>query len=190
MPPFRGPTPYRPIYYFGNKKSTTILVQMVERHQVRFIDKEMAMIRELAGTDDFLLACVRVVDCNEDLTPWVAPGGPAAARELLALEAGATASSRGLAALASAADDAGEDEALLGGEGAGGADAAQEGPGAGEKSVRPAAGDGRGKRVGKGRKASAPRARKASKRHGRASGKRSSGGHGHGGGRVAGGASA
>ncbi len=47
---------------------------MVERHQVRFIDKEMAMIRELAGTDDFLLACVRVVDCNEDLTPWVAPG--------------------------------------------------------------------------------------------------------------------
>ena len=74
MPPFRGPTPYRPIYYFGNKKSTTILVQMVERHQVRFIDKEMAMIRELAGTDDFLLACVRVVDCNEDLTPWVAPG--------------------------------------------------------------------------------------------------------------------
>ncbi|MDO4207535.1 MAG: hypothetical protein Q4D15_08095 [Lachnospiraceae bacterium] len=74
MPPFRGPTPYRPIYYFGNKKSTTILVQMVERHQVRFIDKEMAMIRELAGTDDFLLACVRVVDCNEDLTPWMAPG--------------------------------------------------------------------------------------------------------------------
>ena len=47
---------------------------MVERHQVRFIDKELAMIRELAGTDDFLLACVRVVDCNEDLTPWVAPG--------------------------------------------------------------------------------------------------------------------
>ena len=47
---------------------------MVERHQVRFIDKEMAMIRELADTDDFLLACVRVVDCNEDLTPWVAPG--------------------------------------------------------------------------------------------------------------------
>ncbi len=47
---------------------------MVERHQVRFIDKETAMIRELAGTDDFLLACVRVADCNEDLTPWVAPG--------------------------------------------------------------------------------------------------------------------
>ena len=74
MPPFRGPTPVRPIYYFGNKKSNTILVQMVERHQVRFIDKEMAMIRELAGTDDFLLACVRVIDWNEDLTPWVAPG--------------------------------------------------------------------------------------------------------------------
>lgn len=32
------------------------------------------MIRELAGTDDFLLACVRVFDWNEDLTPWVAPG--------------------------------------------------------------------------------------------------------------------
>lgn len=47
---------------------------MVERHQVRFIDKEVTMIRELADTDDFLLACVRVVDCNEDLTPWVAPG--------------------------------------------------------------------------------------------------------------------
>ncbi len=47
---------------------------MVERHQVRFIEKEMEMIRELAGTDDFLLACVRVADCNEDLTPWVAPG--------------------------------------------------------------------------------------------------------------------
>ena len=86
----------------------------------------------------------------------------------------------------------GEKEGLgtVGGEGATGTDAAREGPGAGEKSVRPAAGDGRGKRVGKGRKASAPRARKASKRHGRASGKRSSGGHGHGGGRVAGGASA
>lgn len=49
-------------------------MQMVERHQVRLMDSEVAMIREFAGTDDFLLACVRVLDWNEDLTPWVAPG--------------------------------------------------------------------------------------------------------------------
>ena len=74
MAQFLGPTPVRPVYYFGNKTSNTILVQMVERHQVRFIDKEVAMIREFSGTDDFLLSCVRVIDWNEDLTPWVAPG--------------------------------------------------------------------------------------------------------------------
>lgn len=73
MPPFR-PTPVLPIYYFGNKKSNTILVQMVERHQVRYMDNEVSMIREFSGTDDFLLACVRVTDWNEDLTPWRAPG--------------------------------------------------------------------------------------------------------------------
>ena len=73
MPPFR-PVPFQPIYYFGNKKSNTILVQMVERHQVRLMDSEVAMIREFAGTDDFLLVCVRVTDWNEDLTPWRAPG--------------------------------------------------------------------------------------------------------------------
>ena len=73
MPPFR-PTPVRPVYYFGNKQSNTILVQMVERHQVRLIDDEVAMIRAFSGTDDFLLACVRVTDWNEDLTPWIAPG--------------------------------------------------------------------------------------------------------------------
>ena len=159
------------------------IVELYERYRMRL--RERFGRAPGSGLDDVVREIL-----SDGETPWVAPGGPAAARELLALEAGATASSRGLSALASAADDAGEDEALLGGEGAAGTDAAQEDPGAGEKSVRPAAGDGRGKRAGKGRKASAPRARKASKGHGRASGKRSSGGHGHGGGRVAGGASA
>ena len=62
------------IYYYGKRESETVLIQMIERPFLRRMPLEIDYIKEFAGTDDFLLAGVRVSDWNEDLTPWVAPG--------------------------------------------------------------------------------------------------------------------
>ena len=59
--------------FYGNADAGTVLVQMVDDHDLALIDQEISHIRELTGSDDFLLAAVRVKRWNTDLSPWTAP---------------------------------------------------------------------------------------------------------------------
>ena len=57
---------------YGNCDSEIVLVQMVDEHDLEFINKEVTMISEL-GHRDFLLRAFKVGNWNKDLSPWVAP---------------------------------------------------------------------------------------------------------------------
>ena len=58
---------------FGNIDSDNILIQMVGEHELSFLENEVHIIQQLAGTDDFGLMAVKVEDWNRDLSPWEAP---------------------------------------------------------------------------------------------------------------------
>ena len=58
---------------FGNRDADTVLIQMVDDHDLAFIENEVSYIRELTGGEDFCLAAVKVKDWNKDLSPWPAP---------------------------------------------------------------------------------------------------------------------
>ena len=59
-------------YDFGNKNSSTVLVQPVTGSELDLVKNEASMIRALAG-DDFFLIAVIIGDWNKDLSPWRAP---------------------------------------------------------------------------------------------------------------------
>lgn len=59
--------------FFGNADTSTVLVQMVDDHDLALIEKEISHIRELTGSDNFLLAAVKVKRWEADLSPWTAP---------------------------------------------------------------------------------------------------------------------
>ena len=61
------------IYYFGNKQSNNILLQMIGEHEVSSLDSETELIKKLALTDDFCLAAIKTDNWNNDLSPWKAP---------------------------------------------------------------------------------------------------------------------
>ena len=61
------------ILTFGNLKSNTLLVQMVDDHDLETIEHEVSYIRELSGDQDFCLKAVKVNNWNQDLSPWRAP---------------------------------------------------------------------------------------------------------------------
>ena len=54
---------------FGNCNSERILIQMVDDHDLEFIDNEVAHI----NPGDFRLITVKVNNWNTDLSPWEAP---------------------------------------------------------------------------------------------------------------------
>ena len=58
---------------YGDPDADTLLVQMVDDHDLSVIDSEIAYIRELTGGKNFCLKAVRVHDWNKDLSPWPAP---------------------------------------------------------------------------------------------------------------------
>ena len=58
---------------FGNLRSDTLLVQMVDDHDLEGIEREFALIRELSGREDLCLKAVRVNSWYRDLSPWPAP---------------------------------------------------------------------------------------------------------------------
>ena len=57
---------------FGNASSKTILIQMVDDHDLEGMESEIAAIREMTGAD-FLLRVFKVQSWNEELSPWEAP---------------------------------------------------------------------------------------------------------------------
>lgn len=58
---------------FGNLQSDTLLLQMVDNHDLQVIEQEVSHIRELSGGQDFCLKAVKVNNWNWDLSPWPAP---------------------------------------------------------------------------------------------------------------------
>ena len=59
------------VYEYGNPDSSTVLLQMVDDHDLAVIENEVAAIRKTA--DDFRLLAVKVKNWNLDLSPWNAP---------------------------------------------------------------------------------------------------------------------
>ena len=58
---------------YGNTDPDTFLLQMVDDHDLEFIESEISQIRELTGGQDFCLKAVKVGSWNHDLSPWPAP---------------------------------------------------------------------------------------------------------------------
>ncbi|MBR6085679.1 MAG: hypothetical protein IKP61_08745 [Spirochaetales bacterium] len=57
----------------GNPDSKTVLIQMVDDHDLEVIESEYQHIRSLAPEKDFSLLTLKVNDWNGDLSPWTAP---------------------------------------------------------------------------------------------------------------------
>ncbi len=51
----------------------TLLIQMVDDHDLEVIENEISYIRELSGGQSFCLKAVKVSRWNKDLSPWEAP---------------------------------------------------------------------------------------------------------------------
>ena len=58
---------------YGDPAADTLLIQMVDDHDLEVIEKEIAHIKELTGGQNFCLKAVRVNSWNTDLSPWPAP---------------------------------------------------------------------------------------------------------------------
>ena len=58
---------------YGDPAADTLLIQMVDDHDLEVIEKEAAHIKELTGGQNFCLKAVRVNSWNTDLSPWPAP---------------------------------------------------------------------------------------------------------------------
>ena len=61
------------VFSFGTPEADTLLVQMVDDHDLEVIESEVAYIRELSGGQAFSLMAVKVNSWNNDLSPWSAP---------------------------------------------------------------------------------------------------------------------
>jgi hypothetical protein len=61
------------ILTFGNPEADTYLIQMVDDHDLEFLESELTYIRELTGGQDFCMKAVQVKSWNRDLSPWRAP---------------------------------------------------------------------------------------------------------------------
>ena len=57
---------------YGDPKADTLLLQMVDDHDLAVIDREAAYIRELTGGQSFCMKAVKVHSWNQDLSPWPA----------------------------------------------------------------------------------------------------------------------
>ena len=57
----------------GNPDSKTVLVQMVDDHDLEVIESEYQHIQSRAPGKDFSLLAIKVNDWNNDLSPWTAP---------------------------------------------------------------------------------------------------------------------
>ena len=56
------------VYEYGNPDSSTVLLQMVDDHDLAVIENEVAAIRKTA--DDFRLLAIKVKNWNLDLSPF------------------------------------------------------------------------------------------------------------------------
>ena len=61
------------IFTYQDPEADTVLIQMVDDHDMEVIEKEAEYIRELSGGQKFFLKAVKVNSWNKDLAPWPAP---------------------------------------------------------------------------------------------------------------------
>lgn len=59
--------------YFGNSEADTILIQMVDDHDLSWMEQEVSHITSLVDDRGYLLVVFKVKDWNDDLSPWKAP---------------------------------------------------------------------------------------------------------------------
>ena len=57
---------------YGNPEAKTVLIQMVDDHDLAGMESEVAEIKKLSD-DDFCLIAIKVQKWNADLSPWTAP---------------------------------------------------------------------------------------------------------------------
>ena len=57
---------------YGNPDASTVLIQMVDDHDLAGMESELAEIRRLSKVD-FCLMTLKVESWNRDLSPWDAP---------------------------------------------------------------------------------------------------------------------
>jgi len=61
------------ILSYGEQDADTLLLQMVDDHDLDVIEQEISHIRELTSGQRFCLKAVKVRNWNLDLSPWPAP---------------------------------------------------------------------------------------------------------------------
>ena len=61
------------IHQFKNQTADTILIQPVDEHDLSLIEKQIQMIDEMTGGQDYGLLAYEVDDWNGALSPWAAP---------------------------------------------------------------------------------------------------------------------
>ncbi len=59
-------------YDFGEPAAKTVLIQMVDDHDLGFLENEIRLIREMTGSS-FRLTALKARSWNDDLSPWPAP---------------------------------------------------------------------------------------------------------------------
>ena len=59
-------------YEYGKKNASHLLIQLIDKHSLPMMEKEIDAIQNEAG-DDFHLIAFEVNDWNDDLSPWKAP---------------------------------------------------------------------------------------------------------------------
>jgi hypothetical protein len=60
------------IFEYGSKASKNVLIQMVDDHDTKMLEREARLISEMSGRD-FYLKAFKVKSWNKDLSPWKAP---------------------------------------------------------------------------------------------------------------------
>jgi len=58
---------------YGDPGAETLLLQMVDDHDLEVIENEIALINEMTNGQNFCLKAVKVNSWNSDLSPWPAP---------------------------------------------------------------------------------------------------------------------
>lgn len=58
---------------YGNPDADTLLLQMVDDHDMEVIEQEVSYIRDYSCGQEFCLKAVKVNSWNRDLSPWPAP---------------------------------------------------------------------------------------------------------------------
>ena len=60
------------IYTYGNPDANTVLIQMIDDHDLKGLENEAEEIRDRTDKDFYLIG-IKVQSWNDDLSPWEAP---------------------------------------------------------------------------------------------------------------------